>query len=103
MPTISNGDTIGKSCDFWNRYSVLKMPKALCQKAVPAWFVAVACNCALDATLLCRFEEDLALARDIGSNAFRFSIEWSKIEPRRGEIDRASVARYHQIINCIKK
>lgn len=53
--------------------------------------------------VLCRFEEDLTLARDIGSNAFRFSIEWSKIEPRRGEIDGASIARYHQIIKCIKK
>ncbi|CAK0742117.1 hypothetical protein CVIRNUC_001373 [Coccomyxa viridis] len=68
LPTINNGDTIGKSCDFWNRY-----------------------------------EEDLALARDVGSNAFRFSLEWSKIEPKRGSIDQSAIQRYQQIIRCIRK
>lgn len=34
-----------------------------------------------------RFEEDLELNRQLGSNCFRFSFEWSRIEPRHGEIN----------------
>lgn len=51
----------------------------------------------------CRYEEDLALARDVGSNAFRFSLEWSKVEPQRGSIDKAAIQRYQQIIRCIRR
>jgi len=50
-----------------------------------------------------RYEEDLALAKDVGSNAFRFSLEWSKIEPQRGSIDKAAIQRYQQIIRCIRR
>ena len=54
-------------------------------------------------TLTCRFEEDLALAKDIGSNAFRFSLEWSRVEPQRGQIDSLAIMRYHDIIDCIRR
>ena len=52
---------------------------------------------------VCRYEEDLALARDVGSNAFRFSLEWSKVEPKRGQIDKSAILRYQQIIRCIRR
>ncbi len=51
----------------------------------------------------CRYEEDLALAADVGSNAFRFSLEWSKVEPKRGQIDKSAILRYQQIIRCIRR
>ena len=50
-----------------------------------------------------RFEEDLALAKDIGSNAFRFSLEWGRVEPKQGQIDKLAIARFHQIIDCIRR
>lgn len=50
-----------------------------------------------------RFEEDLMLAKDIGSNAFRFSLEWSRVEPKQGQIDKLAIARFHQIIDCIRR
>ena len=50
-----------------------------------------------------RYEEDLALAKDVGSNAFRFSLEWSKIEPQRGFIDKGAIQRYQNIIRCIRR
>src|SRR3989304_2682517 len=31
-----------------------------------------------------RFEEDFALAEELGHNAHRFSVEWSRIEPEEG-------------------
>jgi len=32
-----------------------------------------------------RYEEDFDLAKQLGHNAHRFSIEWSRIEPKEGE------------------
>ena len=36
-----------------------------------------------------RFEEDLDLVASMGLNAYRFSIEWSRIEPEPGEFSLA--------------
>ena len=38
-----------------------------------------------------RWRADLALLPTIGANAYRYSIEWSRIEPRRGEFDEAAL------------
>jgi len=46
-----------------------------------------------------RFREDLSLASDLGLNAYRFSIEWSRLEPRQGEWDMAAFARYREILD----
>jgi beta-glucosidase len=40
-----------------------------------------------------RYEEDASLAASLGCNGFRLSLEWSRIEPRRGYIDQAAVQR----------
>lgn len=32
-----------------------------------------------------RVAEDIALIEDLGANAYRFSVEWSRVEPREGE------------------
>jgi beta-glucosidase len=39
-----------------------------------------------------RWESDLALLQEIGANAYRFSVEWSRIEPRPGEFEAAALA-----------
>ena len=44
-----------------------------------------------------RFDEDFALASSDGHNAHRLSIEWSRIEPKRGQIDAAAVDHYHRV------
>ena len=49
-----------------------------------------------------RFEEDFALARNLGLNAFRFSLEWSRIEPRENETDEAALSQYEAMIRCCK-
>jgi beta-glucosidase len=36
-----------------------------------------------------RFAEDIALVRELGFRSYRFSIEWSRIEPEDGEFSRA--------------
>jgi beta-glucosidase len=50
-----------------------------------------------------RYEEDIAIAADIGSNALRLSLEWSRIYPRRGTIDKAAIQHYHKIFDCMER
>ncbi len=45
-----------------------------------------------------RWEEDLDLVRSLGLNAYRFSLEWSRIEPESGKYSDAAVARYRSML-----
>ena len=45
-----------------------------------------------------RFEEDMQLLADSGFNAYRFSIEWARIEPSPGKFSRAELAHYRRMI-----
>jgi len=40
------------------------------------------------------YEQDFDLARSLGHNAHRFSIEWSRIEPSEGKWNRDAIAHY---------
>ncbi|MFH1671169.1 MAG: glycoside hydrolase family 1 protein [Candidatus Portnoybacteria bacterium] len=50
-----------------------------------------------------RFEEDFNLAKELGHNAHRFSIEWSRIEPKKGKIDQKEIEHYHQVLLALKE
>ena len=41
-----------------------------------------------------RYRQDMKLLADAGLNAYRFSIEWARIEPERGFVSRASIDHY---------
>jgi beta-glucosidase len=44
-----------------------------------------------------RFSDDVrAMRDDLGLRAYRFSIDWSRVEPREGDFDRDAIARYGQ-------
>lgn len=43
------------------------------------------------------WREDLALVKAGGMNAYRFSIEWARIEPERGEFSNAALDHYRRI------
>jgi beta-glucosidase len=45
------------------------------------------------------YEHDADLARAAGANAFRFSISWSRVEPRPGRFDRDALSRYRRFVN----
>jgi beta-glucosidase len=49
-----------------------------------------------------RFREDFDLAKDLGHNATRFSIEWSRIEPEEGKFDREEIVHYRQVIEYVR-
>ncbi|TDC80651.1 family 1 glycosylhydrolase [Actinomadura sp. 7K507] len=49
-----------------------------------------------------RYPGDLKLAKDLGVKVFRTSVEWSRIEPRRGHRDPEAIAYYDDLIRQIK-
>jgi beta-glucosidase len=46
-----------------------------------------------------RYKEDIRLMKELSLNAYRFSVEWSKIEPRQGEFDEAALDHYEQVVD----
>lgn len=49
-----------------------------------------------------RYEEDIKLMADAGLNAYRFSLEWARIEPAEGEFCEEAIEHYRAIIHCCK-
>lgn len=50
-----------------------------------------------------RFREDIRLMKDLGLNAYRFSVEWSKIQPAEGGIDRVALDHYRDVVHELRK
>lgn len=48
------------------------------------------------------FDNDFYLANKIGLNAYRFSIEWSRIEPEKGKFDKDAIDHYKKVIRVLK-
>ena len=47
-----------------------------------------------------RYPDDLRLLRDLGFGAYRFSLEWSRIEPEDGEFSRVALDHYRRMCAC---
>jgi beta-glucosidase len=47
-----------------------------------------------------RYEEDLDLVHSLGLNAFRFSIEWARVEPGPGTISTDALDHYRAVIEA---
>lgn len=50
-----------------------------------------------------RFAEDISLARKLNLNAFRLSIEWSRVQPEQGAWDAGAVKHYKEVLAELKK
>jgi beta-glucosidase len=48
-----------------------------------------------------RFDDDHRLAAELGHQALRISIEWSRIEPEPGRFDRAEIDHYKRVCDSI--
>lgn len=49
-----------------------------------------------------RYEEDFEMAKSLGHNAHRFSIEWSRIEPEKGKFDENEVEHYRKVVKALR-
>ncbi|SDO62153.1 beta-glucosidase [Klenkia soli] len=51
-----------------------------------------------------RWREDLDLVAGSGLGAYRFSLEWSRIEPEEGEVSRAGLDHYRRMVDgCLER
>jgi beta-glucosidase len=48
------------------------------------------------------YEQDVLLLKELGFNAYRFSIEWARIEPEKGEISHAALEHYRRMTTFIR-
>lgn len=48
-----------------------------------------------------RYEEDFDFAKKMQLNAFRFGIEWSRLQPKEGAWDEAAIRHYHDYIDAL--
>ena len=47
-----------------------------------------------------RFAEDIRLLAEAGLNAYRFSVEWARVEPEEGVWDDEALCHYDKMIDC---
>lgn len=50
-----------------------------------------------------RWREDLDLVQELGCNAYRFSLEWSRLEPEEGSWNMAEMERYKTILKEMRQ
>jgi len=48
------------------------------------------------------YEQDFDIAKKLGHNAHRFSIEWSRIEPEQGKFNEKEIEHYRKVIITLK-
>ncbi len=49
-----------------------------------------------------RYESDFDIAKELGHNAHRLSIEWSRIEPEEGKFDDEEIEHYRKVLRTLK-
>ena len=92
----SNNATIENSWTVWEKELVMKEGKL--QSRYPQQNRAgTACN-----RWHC-YDQDMKRAADLGMNAHRFSIEWSKIEPQKGVFDPIAMQHYIEYVKSMLK
>jgi beta-glucosidase len=49
------------------------------------------------------YEEDFDLLGKLNQNAYRFSLEWSRIYPEKDSLDKSVIEHYHKYLDSLKK
>ncbi len=50
-----------------------------------------------------RYEEDFDIAKDLGHNAHRFSVEWARIEPEEGVFNEKEIEHYRNVLRALRE
>jgi beta-glucosidase len=50
-----------------------------------------------------RYNDDFALAKALGHNAHRLSLEWSRIEPKRGQWNKPALDHYREVLQALQR
>lgn len=49
-----------------------------------------------------RYEEDFDIAKSLGHNANRFSVEWARVEPEEGRFDEREIEHYKKVARALR-
>lgn len=49
-----------------------------------------------------RYEEDFDIAKSLGHNCHRLSIEWARIEPEEGKFDEKEIEHYRDVLKALR-
>jgi beta-glucosidase len=50
-----------------------------------------------------RYRDDIALLAALGFGSYRFSVEWSRVEPEPGEFSRQALDHYRRMVACCRE
>lgn len=50
-----------------------------------------------------RYREDIKLLKVLGLNSYRFSVEWSRIEPSPGNFDQKEIEHYQDVVRACRE
>ena len=90
-----NAERLAKNAkSYWQEWQWKKFPEMLSPEN---YFSGRACD------HYNRYEEDFDLAKSLGQNAHRFSIEWSRIEPEEGRFDEKEIEHYRKVILSLRE
>ncbi|MEJ2696121.1 MAG: family 1 glycosylhydrolase [Candidatus Sulfobium sp.] len=48
------------------------------------------------------YRQDLVLLRDLGVNSYRFSVEWSRLQPREDSWDENAIRHYQDVVTILR-
>lgn len=70
------------------------------------WELTPGSGCAEPAGIACdhltRYAQDIRLLASLGFNCYRFSVEWSRIEPESGRYSRRWLDHYRRVAECCR-
>ncbi len=92
-----NADRLAKESEksfFWNP----NWPKFKTEATNPENYISgSACNS------WNKYEDDFNIVNFLGLSAYRFSIEWSRVEPKEGQFDESAISKYKWMIKSLRK
>jgi beta-glucosidase len=80
----------GDEASDWHEWE--QLPEGICSE--PA---GIACD------HLNRYPDDIALLAGLGLNCYRFSVEWSRIEPEPGQFEHRWLDHYRRMCECCRE
>ncbi|MDD6275415.1 MAG: family 1 glycosylhydrolase [Clostridia bacterium] len=59
-------------------------------------------NCHIACDHFHRYKEDIALMKELGLKSYRFSVSWSRVQPKKGEVSKEGLGFYIDLVKELK-
>lgn len=91
---VAEHQVSGTKNSNWSRVDGAVDPKGITR-------IAHGDKCGIACDFWNRYETDIELLKELNVKAFRFSIDWSAIEPVQGRINKDAIAHYHDLCDAL--